>query len=548
MNVLSLLAFAFLLLQTKPIGSIEGTVTTAGSNQLIIGARVTTIRRLTPTEPAAIPAAITDDTGKFVFSGLQDGVYSIQVEADGYMPQAYATPGATASLVSVSGGRPTRDIHVALTPRANISGRVRDTSQQPLIHVPLQLLRNSYDNQGRRSYQTVGTAATDDRGQYRVAGVAPGRYWLLAGGMRNDVPSVRDYAYYPGVKEIANAVVIDLQPGMDLSGVDLTLEAKSRTFAVRGQLVDSRTGQPPARARVVAVSQMPGLSVNADVASPSYDGNTGMFELRELLPGTYSVVAMAMDTQSSGLLPVTIASSDVEGLILPVDLAGTLPGRVRVEGRLPAQMTTDPLMVRLVPAGANATAISQIPSGLVTPDGTFQVPIIIAGDYRIEFYIPTGNGPRGPQYTTMLLTRAYIKEARLDGADVLNAPLHFPRSINSGLEVTLAFGGGRVEVTVTDARLQPVRAGRVVAVPERARFRTDLFRSLSTDENGRSAFPSLPPGDYKIFAFESIEDNGWFDPELLARSEGRAASVRVSESGTHAVSVQIVPAAVTSGR
>jgi hypothetical protein len=90
--------------------------------------------------------------------------------------------------------------------------------------------------------------------------------------------------------------------------------------------------------------------------------------------------------------------------------------------------------------------------------------------------------------------------------------------------------------------LQPVRAGRVVAVPERARFRTDLFRSLSTDENGRSAFPALLPGDYKIFAFESIEDNGWFDSALLARSEGRATSVHVSESATQAVSVQIVPA------
>jgi hypothetical protein len=577
MKVLSLLSLAFLLLQTganphtqpKPTGSIEGTVTRAGSNQRIIGARVTMIRRLTPNPPAAIPPAITDDTGKFVFSGLEDGVYSIQVQADGYMPQAYATLGATASLINVSGGRPTKDINVALTPRANISGRVRDTSAQPVINLPVQLLRYSYDNQGRRSYQTVGATTTDDRGEYRIAGVAPGRYWLLAGkpGNGNEVPSAPDYAFYPGVKEIANAVVIDLQPGMNLPSVDLTLEAKPRTFKVRGKIVDSRTGQPPARARVFVAPQMPGLNATADkfigpdVPSPNYDGRTGIFEIRDLLPGTYFVVAIVVDTpvpaqpgpvvHASGLLSVNVASSDLDGLTIPVVPAGTLPGRVRVEGRLPAQMTIDRMIVRLVPAGANmqtslsgmmANVLSQNPSGSVSADGAFQLMNIVPGDYRIEFNIPTGNGAGGPQYTTMQAANAYIKDARLDGVDVLNAPLHFSGSAHNGLEVTLAFGSGRVEVTVTDARLQPVRAGRVVAVPERARFRTDLFRSLSTDENGRSAFPALAPGDYKIFAFESVEDNGWFDPELLARSEGQAASVHVSASATQAVSVQIVPA------
>jgi hypothetical protein len=36
---------------------------------------------------------------------------------------------------------------------------------------------------------------------------------------------------------------------------------------------------------------------------------------------------------------------------------------------------------------------------------------------------------------------------------------------------------------------------------------------LSVDLSGRFAFPTLPPGDYKIYAWESIEDNGWFDPD-----------------------------------
>jgi len=182
-----------------------------------------------------------------------------------------------------------------------------------------------------------------------------------------------------------------------------------------------------------------------------------------------------------------------------------------------------------------AKVLSQNPPGIVATDGTFRLSNVIPGDYRIEFHLPIGNGAGGPQYGTMQAANAYIKDARMDGVDVLNAPIHFSGSVNNGLEITLAFGRGRVEVTVTDAKLQPVRSGRVVAVPERARFRVDLFRSLSPDENGRSAFPALPPGDYKIFAWESVEEYGWFDPDLLARSEGRAASVHVSDSATQAV-------------
>jgi protocatechuate 3,4-dioxygenase beta subunit len=490
-------------------------------------------------------------------------------------PQAYATSGATASLASVSAGRPTTDINVALTPKANIGGRVRDTSGQPLINAPVQLLRYSYDNQGQRSYQAEGTTSTDDRGEYRMAWVTPGRYYLLVGkpstasnaSNSNEGPSVLDYAFYPGVREIANAVLIDLQPGMDLPSVDLTLEAKPRTFKARGKIVDSRTSQSPVRTSVFVVSQMPGLDPKADsfgsldVSSLNYDGKTGNFEIRDLLPGTYSIVAIVTDMsvpgepgpagQSSGLLPVNVTSSDIDDLTITVAPAGTIPGRVRIDGQLPAQMAIDRLLVRLVPAGTNvqtslsgmmAKVLSQNPPGIVAADGTFRLSNIIPGDYRLEFYLPIGNGTGGPQYGTMQAANVYIKDARMDGVDALNAPIHFSGSVNNGLEITLAFGRGRVEVTVTDARLQPVSSGRVVAVPERARFRVDLFRSLSTDENGRSAFPALPPGDYKIFAWESIEEYGWFDPDLLARSEGRAASVHVSASATQAVTVQITPA------
>jgi hypothetical protein len=218
-------------------------------------------------------------------------------------------------------------------------------------------------------------------------------------------------------------------------------------------------------------------------------------------------------------------------------------------------MTMERLTVRLTPVGGAqnslpgviANAFYQSSQTNAAADGTFRLVNIVPGDYRIDFSgFPTNvNNPNNPGtqfYGSMQTANAYIKDARLDGNDALNAPVRFSGSVNNGLEIVLAFGSGRVEGTVTDSRSQPVAAGRVVAIPDRMRFRTDLYRTLAVDLNGRFAFPTLPPGDYKVYAWESVEDNGWFDPDLLARSEGRAVSVHVSESSTQTVSVQITPA------
>jgi hypothetical protein len=232
-----------------------------------------------------------------------------------------------------------------------------------------------------------------------------------------------------------------------------------------------------------------------------------------------------------------------------------IPGRVRIDGQLPAQMSMERLSVQLTPVGAVQNSLSamlanvlyQNPRTNAAADGTFRLANVVPGDYRIEFTgfpvnVNNPNNPGTQYFGSMQTANAYIKDARFDGNDALNAPVRFSGSVSNGLDIVLAFGSGRIEGAVTDARSQPVAAGRVVAVPDRMRFRTDLYRTASIDQSGRFTFAQLPPGDYRVFAWESVEDNAWFDPDVLARGEGRAVSVHVSESATHTVSVQIIPA------
>src|SRR5262245_57888394 len=312
-----------------PRGGIEGIVVRAGSGQPVAGARITATRQQQRTGPvpgtpqtlvqpnvgirgapsSPSPSATTDNAGKFILRELEPGFDSLQVQGNGYVPQNYGQrytdgPGTAISLMP---GQQVKDIAVSLTPTGNVSGRIRDSSDQPVASVPVQLLRYSYNASGQRTFQSVGSASTDDRREYRIYWVAPGRYYLLAGrppssadpliamigaafggpsASGNPVQPTLDYAYYPGVKDIAMARAIDVQAGAELQTIDVSLSQKPSTYRVRGLVIDGRTGQPPARASVAAtprtaVVDRPGvISPDGDeLGSRHYNPANGTFEI-----------------------------------------------------------------------------------------------------------------------------------------------------------------------------------------------------------------------------------------------------------------------------
>ena len=80
-------------------------------------------------------------------------------------------------------------------------------------------------------------------------------------------------------------------------------------------------------------------------------------------------------------------------------------------------------------------------------------------------------------------------------------------------------------------------------VPEAHRERSELFRTASTDQNGRFTIPGVPPGDYKVFAWESIESYGYFDPELLRRDDAKGQRIKIQESDKQTADLRLIPGA-----
>src|SRR5207249_5473792 len=95
--------------------------------------------------------------------------------------------------------------------------------------------------------------STNDLGEYRIFGLAPGRYYVSAtyrGGMMMEMAVDRsagqqpeeDYVptYYPGTTDAASAATVEATPGAQVRGIDFTL-SKTRTVRIKGR-VNNMTG------------------------------------------------------------------------------------------------------------------------------------------------------------------------------------------------------------------------------------------------------------------------------------------------------------------
>jgi hypothetical protein len=81
-----------------------------------------------------------------------------------------------------------------------------------------------------------------------------------------------------------------------------------------------------------------------------------------------------------------------------------------------------------------------------------------------------------------------------------------------------------------------------VLIPDESqRGRKDLYRTMLTDDEGRFRFSNLPPGDYKLFAWEFTDELSWLDPDFLRLYEERGTPVRIQEGSSETREVRPLP-------
>ncbi|HZT58376.1 MAG TPA: carboxypeptidase-like regulatory domain-containing protein [Pyrinomonadaceae bacterium] len=127
--------------------------------------------------PRPIPAA-TD--GTFVFAGLEPGVYVVTATAPSYVPLKLDPTTTPAELHYVGDS-----VKVTMIKGGVVNGTVSDAEGEPVVAVRVraQMIRDA-DGKPATGVAPV-ERLTDDRGVFRLYGLAPGAYVVSAGGRDN---------------------------------------------------------------------------------------------------------------------------------------------------------------------------------------------------------------------------------------------------------------------------------------------------------------------------------------------------------------------------
>ncbi|HYW45228.1 MAG TPA: carboxypeptidase-like regulatory domain-containing protein [Bryobacteraceae bacterium] len=527
--------------QTGDFATISGQVLNAVTGEPIRKA-VLTLRstdfRPNSTSPPPSFGTVTDAAGRFAMKDLDPGAYRLTAEHTGFVSMDYGAraPGRAGTAFSLGRAQSMADMVFRLSPQGVISGRVVDEDGDPVRNVTVQAARYRYTGApGRRQLTPSGGSSTNDLGEFRLFDLAPGRYYLSAmyrpprmqaAEDRSAVPRPDDdyvTTFYPGTKDAAAAVQLDVTPGAQLRGIDITL-AKARTVRIRGRVVNDS----PARTETFSVMLVSPASMGATQGGTTKPN--GEFEILHVLPGSYFLTAHANQGMKSysAKRTIEVGSGNIEDVTLTIGPGATVGGHVRVDGDTAQSLAG--IQLQLTPFDGGSFTFGPLPNGKLNADGSFKLEDVNADRYAVN--------------VTGLPDGFYVKSARAGNVDVLASGLDVTGA-PTPVEILLSPNAGQIAGMVQNLDTQhPARAATVALIPqEKERRETGSFYKItSSNASGSFTFRSLVPGEYKVFAFEDVEPGAWFDPDFLKPLEDKGQAVTIRESGRESVQVTLIPA------
>lgn len=464
-------------------------------------------------------AVLTDDQGKFRLEAVPPGEYRVMASRTGFI----AARRSGAAVVTVASGGRVSGIRHGMLPQAVLAGRVVDEEGEPVQGAQIQVL-NRRMQRGLANWIGMRGNATNDLGEFRIAGVQPGKVLLqiTPPGMRRGAPPVsgqaqegpaRSYVstFYPGVLDPGQAMAIDVKPGMELTNLDITLR-KTEVYRIQGRALDT-TGEPLQRFIVTATRlDQAGAGPAGFTGSPRQDGT---FEVANLPPGDYRVMVrrLAGGQQNQAMVSETVAvgSADVEGLVVQVSPGFAVGGRVVVEGEATTPVSTRTLRVSLLPAESGMMMLGTRP-GTPAEDGSFKLEGVAPGKYRVAPAAAAG---------------VYLADVLIGGQSYFGQEIDLTGGVPGPVQIVYRTDGAVITGTVEVSDSKPVTPPVAVIVAADPELRAVIQpRQANVDESGSFQFDNLRPGEYLLWVFDDADLNELSDPDFLLTVQERAVKVR----------------------
>jgi len=508
-------------------GVIRGRVVRADSGEPLRRVQVR-IDEWSAADHSGPAATMTDDQGRYELTQLPPGRYQLKATRGDYVEVAYGQrrPFERGRPVELRVGAVLQNIDFALPPGAVVTGRVVDETGEAVARASVSLARRRYVDGERRLVAESGNS-TDDRGQFRIFGVPPGDYVIVAKldlmdfGSRDRVRYVP--TYYPGTPVASDAQRITVALGQQVSGVEIAL-ARTATASVRGVVRSSGGGSPGLLSFVIA--RQIGGSSTEEIAT-AVAASDGSFTLAGLLPGTYAVEARSPSGSENASQEVRVSGSDVAGVTLMLSRGANARGRIRFDtGNPPEDLRPSEVFVMPVLVDAHI--------GNVEVSGG---PPTVKDDWSFEL-----SGLRGRGFIRVGTLRDWeMKRALREGVDVTDAALDFSSNIDD-LEVELTRRVSTVSGDVVDDRGAVALDGTVIVFaddPEKWGPRSRFIASARPDQRGRFTIRGLPPARYVAIVVGYLEPGEEGDVDLLTKWRRQGTLFTLSEGETHTLNLSL---------
>ena len=390
-------------------------------------------------------ASTTDAAGRYALVGLRAGRYTISVSRPGFVTLSYGQrrPRQPATPIQVLAGDDVHDVSFSLPRGSVITGRLVDEDGVALPLAAVRAMRYVY-RQGHRQLVPVGEDRSDDRGQYRIFGLAPGDYYVSATA--------------PG--QLGRSTVGRFNPGVGrpaerfAPGVGRPADRFAPGVGRPADRFAPGVGRPADRFA-------PGVGRPADrfapgAAGPRADADQGLGYAPTYYPGA---------TGLAQALPVTLGlSSEVTG----VDFGVLLVPTARVSGTVLRADGMHPGAARVMLVPEDRAFFRGATSGArVEDDGRFEIRHVAPGRYILRAVLRRtfsrqrdGGRPRGrtpPMFASQAL--------EIDGFDVTDLTLVLGPGARLSGSVDFDTAGGdpddvtRIRVSATPLVPNPMIGG-----------------------------------------------------------------------------------------
>jgi len=467
--------------------SVDGSVVNSLTHAPILRAQVTV--------GAADDFVLTesDSAGQWKVEHVACGRVSITVNRAGFLR-------IQRSNVPLPANTPLHGVEIKMTPQAVLAGRVIDDQGDPIPGAQVNLMTSRVID-GVRGVQASTSATTNDLGEYRFSGLTAGKYILCAnaGGGVVEANGARAYGEkcYPGPMDGGAASALDVAAGYE-GRVDLALSPLVTVHV--GGVVSGKPDDAGCTVWLTPRNQIArmAMSLSAQV------GADGTFLIRHVPRGSYMLNAMSADRQNrrlTALIPVEAGGSDIDGLQVHLDPGVSVTGTVKVvsvAGRKPATHSLTAMISREwgVAGGAD----------IVWNEGgtSFTIPYVVPGNYRLMFASPPAP--------------FYLKSATLGGRDIAGSEFAVGPGAGS-LEIVIGDDGGAVEGDVTNDD-GPAPAWIFLEKDG------SPSRNARADAKGHFKIDTVPPGDYKVYAWDDNTNVEYANPQWMQRN-GKGVTVTV---------------------